>query len=156
MLFVEYGHEQYGTKLVTEKSFASGDLIYQFSGYRITAQPTYQTIQISADSHIYHLDALAYINHSCSPNTLIDTENLSLIAAKAISAGEELTFFYPSTEWEMVQPFFCHCTAPECLGLVAGAKYLTMDILSQYYISPHILEQISLQNNGKGKLFNTV
>jgi hypothetical protein len=152
MLVVEYKDDRYGSKLITKKSFALGELIYQFSGYRVTSMPTYQTIQISEDRHIDHLHILAYINHSCRPNTWIDTENLSLMAARAISAGEELTFFYPSTEWEMVQPFLCHCQAPGCLGFVAGAKYLNMDILSQYNISPHILELINQRNNGDGKL----
>jgi hypothetical protein len=140
MLFVQYGHDAYGSKLAAKRSFAPGDLIYQFSGYRVTTQPTYQTIQIGADKHIDHLDVLAYLNHSCSPNTLIDTENLSVIAARAINAGEELTFFYPSTEWEMAQPFVCCCKVPGCLGLVAGAKFLSLEVLQRYYISQHIWE----------------
>lgn len=138
MLSVEYSHEAYGSKLLAKKSFTEGDLIYRFSGYHVKTQPTYQTIQIDSDKHIDHLDVLAYFNHSCSPNTLIDTENLSVIAVHPISAGEELTFFYPSTEWEMARPFICHCKSPECLGLVAGAKFLPLDVLQRYYINPHI------------------
>ncbi len=140
MLSVEHSLDVYGSKLITKNPFASGDLIYQFSRYRVTTRPTYQTIQISTDKHIDHLDVLAYLNHSCSPNTLIDTKNLSVTAARKIRAGEELTFFYPATEWEMAQPFICCCKAPGCLGLIAGAKYLSMDILNLYRISPHILE----------------
>jgi hypothetical protein len=118
-------------------------------------QPTYQTIQIGADKHIDHLDLLAYFNHSCNPNTLIDTENLSVIALRAINAGDELTFFYPSTEWEMAQPFICCCKAPGCLGLVAGAKYLSLDILNRYQLNPHILEMVNRLNDNERKLVST-
>jgi hypothetical protein len=152
MLSVEYGHQEYGSKLLTKVSFAEGDLIYQFSGYRVKMQPSYQTIQISTDRHINNLDILTYLNHSCNPNTVIDTKNLSVIAARAISAGEELTFFYPSTEWEMAQPFFCCCKAPGCLGLVAGAKFLSIDVLQRYHINPHIWE---LHNITMTKLLKT-
>jgi hypothetical protein len=79
-------------------------------------------------------------NHSYNPNTVIDAENLSVIAARAISTGEELTFFYPSTEREMAQPFFCCSKAPGCLGLVAAAKFLSIDALQRCDINPHIWE----------------
>jgi hypothetical protein len=155
MLFVEHSHDEYGSKLITKKAFAEGDLIYQLSGYHIKTWPTYQTIQISADKHIDHLDILAYLNHSCNPNTIIDTENLSVLAIRAIGAGEELTFFYPSTEWEMTQPFICCCKSLGCLGFVAGAKFLPIDVLQRYYINQHVWDlyniapQKLLKNNLK-------
>ena len=44
------------------------------------------------------------------------------MAGRDIAAGEELTYFYPSTEWEMDRPFRCLCGAPDCVGVVSGAK----------------------------------
>ena len=68
---------------------------------------------------------------------------LAIFAARDIAVGEELTFFYPSTEWEMARPFACACGAPECIRLVASAKYLAVDSLSRYFINPHIRDMIN-------------
>ncbi len=38
----------------------------------------------------------------------------------------------------MDRPFICLCGAPQCVRLVAGAKYLSIDTLSRYFINQHI------------------
>jgi len=53
-----------------------------------------------------------------------------------------LNFFYPSTEWEMDRPFICLCGAPQCVRLVAGAKYLAIDTLSRYFVNQHIRDMV--------------
>lgn len=45
--------------------------------------------------------------HSCDPNLGVDLqspdrEEWRVVALKDIKAGEELTWFYPSTEWDAV------------------------------------------------------
>jgi hypothetical protein len=42
----------------------------------------------------------------------------------------------------MDRPFICLCGAPQCVRLVAGAKYLSIDTLSRYFVNPHIREMI--------------
>lgn len=37
--------------------------------------------------------------------------HIDIIARRDLFPGDELTFFYPVTEWEMDQPFDCFCTA---------------------------------------------
>jgi hypothetical protein len=131
MLKIEHGGSPYGV-------IHAGEVICQIAGHRIVSQATYQTVQISADLHIEELGVLAYLNHSCQPNTIVDTTALQVVAGRDISAGEELNFFYPSTEWEMDRPFICLCGAPQCVRLVAGAKYLSIDTLARYFINQHI------------------
>jgi len=140
MIHIERGGSAYGARLITDEPCARGRLIYRIAGHRIVRQPTYQTIQIGQEAHIEELGVLAYLNHSCRPNTIVDTTALTVTAARDIAAGEELTFFYPSTEWEMDRPFVCLCGAPQCVRLVAGAKYLSIDTLSRYFINRHIRE----------------
>ena len=140
MINLERGGSAYGARLITDEPCARGQLIYRITGHRIVRQPTYQTIQIGQEAHIEELGVLAYLNHSCRPNTIVDTTALTVTAARDIAAGEELTFFYPSTEWEMDRPFVCLCGAPQCVRLVAGAKYLSIDTLSRYFINRHIRE----------------
>lgn len=140
MLKVETGGSPYGARLVTDQPYRRGELISRITDYRVTGQPTYQTVQIGLHTHIEELGVLAYLNHSCQPNSLVDTSALAVYAARHIAAGEELSFFYPSTEWEMDRPFICLCGAPQCVRLVAGAKYLSIDTLARYFINRHIRE----------------
>ena len=46
-----------------------------------------------------------------------------------IEIGDQLTFFYPSTEWKMEQPFTCICGYTKCIGLIEGAFALNKTIL---------------------------
>lgn len=142
MLKVEHGGSAYGARLITTRSYSHGELIHRISNPRIVSRPTYQTIQVGPESHIEDLGVAAYLNHSCHPNTLVDTSDLSVIAARDIAAGEALSFFYPSTEWDMDRPFVCLCGAPECVRIVTGAKYLSVDILGRYFINRHIREMV--------------
>jgi hypothetical protein len=57
-----------------------------------------------------------------------------------IPPGDEITFFYRSTEWDMVQPFECLCGEHNCIGFVAGAQYLSIAALRGYFLNTHIQE----------------
>ena len=142
MLKIISGGSAYGARLITDQRLQRGEVIYHISGHRVTEAATYQTIQVGREQHIEELGVIAYLNHSCQPNTLIDVARLDVIAVRDIAAGEELNFFYPSTEWEMDRPFSCLCGAPQCVRLVAGARYLSIDTLSRYFVYPHIREMI--------------
>lgn len=55
-----------------------------------------------------------------------------------ISSGQELTFFYPSTEWSMASPFLCGCGSPCCLKSIAGASHMDPGVVRQFRLSAHI------------------
>ncbi len=132
-----------GVHLITDTSYTKGELICQIEDYQIVTKPTYQTIQIGQSLHLEELGIIAYLNHSCQPNTVVNTSDLTIRANRDIAIGDSLTFFYPSTEWEMDRPFVCLCGAPSCIRLVAGAKYLSIDVLRHFFINQHIREMIS-------------
>jgi hypothetical protein len=136
-------HGACGSHLVTDQPYRKGELIYKIDQYQIVSKPTYQTIQIGQDLHLEDLGIIAYMNHSCQPNTIIDTSSLTIRAIRDIAVGEDLSFFYPSTEWEMDRPFVCLCGAPQCIRLVAGARYLSIDVLRNYFVNQHIRELIT-------------
>lgn len=142
MLTIVGGGSAYGARLITDQPYPAGDILYHITGQRVTRRVTYQTIQVGPHAHIEELGVLAYLNHSCQPNTIVNVSELTVSAARDIAAGDELSFFYPSTEWEMERPFICLCGAPQCVRLVAGAKYLSVDTLSRYFINAHIRELI--------------
>jgi hypothetical protein len=79
---------------------------------------------------------------------ILDTDRLLMFAARDIEKGEELSFFYPSTEWEMDAPFICLCGASSCIHVVAGARFLPLSTLEHHYLNVHIREMmIELLNN---------
>ncbi len=133
--------------LVTKQAYKKGDVICVMPSENIVDKPTRFTVQISKDKHT-HVGKLAALNHSCDPNVILDTEGMVMIARRDIEKGEELSFFYPSTEWEMQAPFICLCGATNCIHVVAGARFLPLSTLESHYLSKHVRETvIELLNN---------
>ena len=97
------------------------------------------TVQVSEREHIELSPAfLRFINHSCDPNVAFDVERWSLVALSPIAPRDELTFFYPSTEWTMASPFDCACQSPRCLKTIAGASRAPAGALAGRVLAPHI------------------
>lgn len=130
--------------------FEEGSLISPFGAAFTTNKPSYLTVQVGHRKHIaLHPSFLQYINHSCDPNCFFDTTSMQVVALREIRAGEEFTFFYPSTEWQMDSPFECYCKQPGCLGLIRGAAHIPEAILVKYRLSDFIKSQVQLQNRDK-------
>ena len=131
---------------ITTRSFEQDEILAQFGVVDILSTPNYLTLQVDHNKHIL-LDPpyLQYINHSCDPNCFFDTEHMCLRALKKIESGQELTFFYPSTEWNMQQPFACFCKSENCLGEIKGAAHLTDQEANRYRLTPYISKRRSQQ-----------
>lgn len=99
--------------------------------------PTKYTIQVGVDEHV-DVEEVRYLNHSCVPSTFVDTTANRVVAIRPIVRGEALTFFYPSTEWEMADPFDCQCGSSVCLGRITGAAALPAEVLERYALNAHI------------------
>ena len=66
------------------------------------------------------------LNHSCRPNCYIDFKNLTLAALRNIRRGDELTFNYNTSEYDLIDQgcaFVCTCGSDTCIGYVAGFKH---------------------------------
>ena len=132
------------------QSFQPGEMIAEFSAGTIAAEPTYLTVQVDTGKHItLQPEFLQYINHSCAPNVFFDTTTMKLVALKEIRQEEEMTFFYPSTEWEMTQPFRCYCGSPACLGEIKGAAFLSKNVWKQYRLTDFIQQQLAKRSARK-------
>ena len=107
-------------------------------------KPSYLTVQLDADTHLEPQPSfLQFVNHSCDPNVSFDMSRLALVALRDLRAGEELTYFYPSTELTMAQPFDCACGAPNCVGHIAGASAMPREVLERYALSPFIRDWLA-------------
>lgn len=124
-------------------AFQPGDVITKFAADKIQKYATYLTVQTGTNRHItLKPDFLQYINHSCTPNTFFNTASMELVCLQPIQPGEEFTFFYPSTEWEMAQPFVCNCGTAACIQLINGASNLSVETLSKYKLTDFIRQQV--------------
>jgi len=133
--------------LVTKCAYAKGEMICEIPTEKVVNKANRFTVQIGRDKHT-DVGKLAALNHSCAPNVILDTERLLMYACRDIEKGEELSFFYPATEWEMDAPFICLCGASNCIHVVAGARFLPLSTLEHHYLNRHIREMmIELLNN---------
>ena len=122
--------------LYARKDFIAGSVIFPLKG-RISKRATKYTVQLSKDKHIDfplirkpndHLEyAWQYVNHSCEPSGYVNAEEFTFCAMRNIRKGEEITFNYLTTEYELATPFLCGCRAEKCFGFIQGYKFLTED-----------------------------
>jgi SET domain len=125
--------------LLSKKSFEANEVIIGFFAKNVQSEPTYLTVQISEHEHIELFpECLECANHSCDPNCFFDTTSMEFVTVRPVATGDELTFFYPSAEWDMNQPFNCHCGSKECIGVVRGAKYLSATQIKKYRFTDFI------------------
>jgi len=134
-------------RLICLRPFAAGETVAAIEGYKVVRQPSFRSVQIAEDRHIEDIGVLAYLNHSCDPNVGIDCERLVVTALRDIAALDELTFFYPSTEWDMAQPFRCWCRSDGCLGTVAGARHVPAAVLARHLLAPHIVRLAGIRGS---------
>ncbi len=124
--------------------FNPGDVLSDFDAEESLEIPTYLTLQCDDNSHIMLMpDHLRFINHSCDPNCYFDTERKEVLCIKRIEPGDEITHFYPATEWYMSRKFHCRCGHDQCLGYIEGAAFVHPDILGNYTLADHVKKKIS-------------
>jgi len=115
-------------RLFAVGSFAPGVPVISISG-EVTSRPTRYSIQIGRSRHIDIPGAAAlspsrlralypwrFLNHSCRPNAVL--RGREFVALRPIEPGDEVTFDYNTTEYEMAEPFTCECGA--CDGRLVG------------------------------------
>lgn len=122
--------------VIAKKHIKPYTVLSEIKYKEILINPTRFTIQVGEKQHLLlKPNLLQYINHSCNPNVFFDLKMMELISLKNIECGEEVVFFYPSTEWKMVEPFKCICGNNNCLKQIKGAFILTSDSITKHMLS---------------------
>jgi hypothetical protein len=134
-------------RLVATRPIPAGQRIFRIEG-DLTDQPSRYSVQVGYQLHIDLKDGHAveeildryfwrFMNHSCEANAQI--RELDVMATRNISPWEPVTFNYNSTEWEMAEPFACHCGSGYCLGQVQGFRFLTSAQRARLdFVAPHL------------------
>ncbi|HSW27972.1 MAG TPA: SET domain-containing protein-lysine N-methyltransferase [Longimicrobiales bacterium] len=110
----------------------AGETILVFTGRRVR-RPDRHSIQVGPRTHIAAPEGIPwdmavadygwrYLNHSCEPNAHL--RGIELVALVDVPEGDEVTFDYNTTEWDMARPFDCRCRTPSCVGVVRGYRHL--------------------------------
>ena len=119
--------------LYARRDIVTGSVIFDLKG-RISRRRNKYSVQLSRDKHLDfplirkpndHLDyAWQYVNHSCEPNGCVNAAEYSFCALRNIRKGEEITFNYLATEYELAAPFLCKCRSAKCFGFIQGYKFI--------------------------------
>jgi hypothetical protein len=124
-----------GVGVFATRDIDAGERVLDING-TVQRHPTRYSIQVMLDEHIDCHESLSdeemrarfpwrFLNHCCEPNAGI--VGRTLVARRAIRAGEQVTFDYTTTESTMAEPFGCRCGAAKCLGRVSGFLSLTAE-----------------------------
>ena len=122
--------------LYARKDFTAGSVIFPLKG-RISRRGNKYSVQLTTDKHLdfplirkpnddLHY-AWQYVNHNCEPSGYVNAAEYSFCALRNIGRGEEITFNYLTTEYELASPFQCECQSANCFGFIRGYKFLTAD-----------------------------
>ncbi|CAE6526206.1 hypothetical protein RSOLAG22IIIB_02700 [Rhizoctonia solani] len=141
--------------LLALKHFKAGEVITYLTGTTPTNY-SWSSVRfgVGSDDHVELNSVLVYVNHSCSPNAAFDISSLdkakwNFRALRDIQPGEELTYFYPSTEWHM-DGFQCWCGEKNCLGWPRGSQVLSREDIVERgrgFINTHISTLLDQRDN---------
>ena len=148
-------------RVLATEDISQGELILELTGVRVD-QPSRYTVQIDEGVHIAPAPGSddpsrgddvpppypwQFLNHSCDPNAAI--AGTKLVAHHSIAAGQEITFDYNTTEYEMATPFACQCRACGDGGsLIAGFRFLPAPRQREMY--PRLAEHLRRKLGGSG------
>ncbi|KAF8247208.1 hypothetical protein K440DRAFT_584797 [Wilcoxina mikolae CBS 423.85] len=143
----------YTSRSISLVSLPAGAIFAPLSSPPLTpAKKAYSTVQTSPTTHVELNSDLVYINHSCRPSLEFDIEKMEIrVGPGGLKEGDELTYFYPSTEWEMAQPFECFCGEDGCKGWIDGAGRMGGEMLRGYWVNRWVRERLGVEGERNGQ-----
>lgn len=117
-----------GRVLCAARAIVRGQKVLLFAGEESDRSGPH-SLQVGRNVHLSESKGFDdFVSHSCNPNCRaveFETGKYGLRALRDIAVGEEITFNYNTTEYELDPPFDCLCNAEDCIGRVQGYKHLT-------------------------------
>lgn len=141
--------------LVASAEVPSGEQLFLIDG-EVTETPSRYSLQVGRELHLDLPQGCGeqeimdryfwrFMNHSCAPNARV--VGRQVLAVRDIAAGEQITFHYNTTEYEMAEPFSCGCGAESCAGVVSGYSALSpqeREVLSPW-LAEHLRESVEVR-----------
>jgi hypothetical protein len=110
-----------------------------------------QCLQVEDDLVLWIGDheetAADWINHSCDPNVGISGQ-ITLVAMRAIAAGEEVCFDYAMSDGSPIDEFACACGSATCRASVTGEDWRLPDLQARYrgYFSAYLTRRMAREH----------
>ena len=107
------------------------------------------TIQVAERRHqAFTRNVDDFVNHSCAPTCRVDAVALQMVALVPLEVGQELTFNYLTTEWDMTDPFVCSCDGER--RLIRGFGHLTPEQQTSLasLLTPWLQERVGQRVSG--------
>ncbi len=146
--------EKGGQGMFALEPVAEGELLVVWGGELRTAgqiaalqdEGNCHGLQVDEGVYLWSIqagDAGDYVNHSCNPNAWISGQ-ISLLARRDISAGEEITFDYATTDASDYDTFECACGDALCRARVTGQDWQRPELQERYrgHFSAYIQRRI--------------
>ena len=126
----------HGTGGFARVDFAAGAPVLEYVGEKITKTESLRRCEAN-NEFIFALDdefdldgnvswnPARFLNHSCAPNCdaeMDDDGRIWIVAARAIKAGEELTFNY-GYDLDEYRDYPCRCGAVGCVGYIVAEEF---------------------------------
>lgn len=134
-----------------------GEIVFVKGGHIVTRNELFYSKQIS--SYLPISDDLfigainedeedsikLFVNHSCDPNCGVRGE-ITFVAMKDISSGDELTFDYAMVDNESYE-FACNCGSPNCRRIITGFDWKIIALQEKYtsFFALYLLDKIMAQ-----------
>lgn len=139
-----------GMGIFARAAIQPGEIV-EIIGGRVMTEAEFRTFQTTADhynavqigEHLHLVERTSVtqqragsLNHACDANLWLADE-VTIVARRAITAGEELTIDYvlftAQPAWSLEQP--CHCGAMVCRQQITGEDWRLPAVQQRYY--PH-------------------
>lgn len=135
-----------GRGLIAQQPIAAGDTLIVYGGAIVTTEQLevelrrasenggyVDTLALGLDQHLVpDADAIArFGNHSCDPNAWL-SDATTLVARRAIRAGEEVTCDYATFSTLPSFSMRCECATPPCRGSVTGLDWQSAELQARY------------------------
>ncbi|MCY1066666.1 SET domain-containing protein [Nannocystis sp. RBIL2] len=116
-----------GRGVFATEAIAAGELLIAVA-HVFVAEAGQYTIQLDDDRHQAGTGEIDdFLNHACEPNAALDAERLCFVAVRPLASGDEVTFNYLTSEWDMAAAFECRCGAQRCFGTIRGFRHLSRE-----------------------------
>lgn len=140
-------------RVMALEDIAPGEEILTASGVTVD-RPTRTSLQLGTHEHLEVSPGLGlertldqhpwrFLNHGCEANAAF--RGRKLVALVPIRRGEDVTFNYNATEYDMRDVFACNCGAATCTREdVRGFRYLSRDAQEALrdQLAPHLLHRL--------------
>lgn len=124
-----------GTGLIARRHFTPGETVLRCRALHTTPHRHAHSIQTGWHHHVEMDSPGIYANHACRPTVGVRDNDLGAydyIALVPIAPGDEITFDYAMTEYEIAAPSRCLCGAPDCRGWLRGYREIGDEVRARY------------------------